>query len=409
MKQGTVITKVILFIFLAAVVAYVGYSVAAAIYDPLTTTTAVSCTAGESYNVTLWLAREETPVLTDAYITTLSHPDGSKIAAGGEVARSYRTEQAREQQQELEELQQRLDQLQYTYREGEQVKLDSSTVAELDARISEGVMALDECSAAGELTAAADQAASLRTLVLRRSSSEVDQSLLESNIDALQQQINALTAQVNANSSAVTVTQTGWFSGECDGYETVLTPDALLQADPAGFTRLTGQTVSPSARAIGRLATSITWYAAALVPEEYAGTLSAAGTVQLDLNHSLRGMIPVTVESVSAPQDGQCLVVLSCDDYLQDILHLRTAEAGLVLRLYHGIRVPKQAIRLNEAGQGGVYVVEGANAVFKPVTLLYDNGETYVVEEDRSSTDNLWVGDEIIVSARDLYDGKVVK
>ena len=56
-----------------------------------------------------------------------------------------------------------------------------------------------------------------------------------------------------------------------------------------------------------------------------------------------------------------------------------------------------------------MYVVEGANAVFKPVTLLYDNGETYVVEEDRSSTDNLWVGDEIIVSARDLYDGKVVK
>ena len=102
MKQGTVITKVILFIFLAAVVAYVGYSVAAAIYDPLTTTTAVSCTAGESYNVPLWLAREETPVLTDAYITTLSHPDGSKIAAGGEVARSYRTEQVREQQQELE-------------------------------------------------------------------------------------------------------------------------------------------------------------------------------------------------------------------------------------------------------------------------------------------------------------------
>lgn len=96
------------------------------------------------------------------------------------------------------------------------------------------------------------------------------------------------------------------------------------------------------------------------------GTLSTAGTVQLDLNHSLNNMIPMTVESVSAPQDGQCLVVLSCDDYLQDILHLRTAEAGLVLRLYHGIRVPKQAIRLNEAGQGGVYVIEGANAAFKP-------------------------------------------
>ena len=56
-----------------------------------------------------------------------------------------------------------------------------------------------------------------------------------------------------------------------------------------------------------------------------------------------------------------------------------------------------------------MYVVEGAKALFKPVTLLYDNGDTYVVQEDRSSTGNLWVGDEIIVEARNLYDGKVVK
>jgi len=43
------------------------------------------------------------------------------------------------------------------------------------------------------------------------------------------------------------------------------------------------------------------------------------------------------------------------------------------------------------------------------VKLLLDNGESYVVELDKSSTDNLWPGDEIIVGARDLYDGKVMR
>ena len=33
----------------------------------------------------------------------------------------------------------------------------------------------------------------------------------------------------------------------------------------------------------------------------------------------------------------------------------------------------------------------------------------YVVELDKSSTQNLWPGDEIIVGARNLYDGKVVR
>ena len=43
------------------------------------------------------------------------------------------------------------------------------------------------------------------------------------------------------------------------------------------------------------------------------------------------------------------------------------------------------------------------------MNILHDNGETYVVELDQSSVNNLWPGDEIIVTGRDLYDGKVVR
>ena len=57
----------------------------------------------------------------------------------------------------------------------------------------------------------------------------------------------------------------------------------------------------------------------------------------------------------------------------------------------------------------GVYVIEGGRAVFKEVEILLDTGSAYVVREDPSSTNNLWAGDEIIVSAKDLFDGKVVR
>ena len=113
MKQGNIITKVIMLIFLVAVLAYLGYSVFSAIYDPLTTTTAVACTAGESYNTTLWLVREESPVLSEAYITSLSLADGEKVPAGGEVAQGYRNELTYERQQELEQMQERLERAQW--------------------------------------------------------------------------------------------------------------------------------------------------------------------------------------------------------------------------------------------------------------------------------------------------------
>lgn len=407
MKQGTVITKVIMFVFLAAVLVYLGYSVFGAVYDPLTTTTAVVSTAGESRSVTLWLAREEEPVHSTNYIVDLTVSDGEKVAAGGEIARSYRSDAYFDRQQELDEMQARLAQLQYTHQEGLQIRLDADTVHELDERIDESITELNRSR--GDLLAAADQAVSLQTLVLRRTSSDVDQSLLESNIDTLQQEIDELSAQISANASSITVEHTGWFSSVCDGYETVLTPDALQNASVLKFEALTEKPAQPSAAYIGRLVTSSVWYAAALLPEETARELERLSTIQVNLHDSLDDLISMDVESVSAPANGQCLLVLSSDECLQDVIGLRTAKAGLVTQLYSGLRVPKQAIRVGEDGSAGVYVVEGARAVFKPVTILYDNGDTYVVEEDRSSTDHLWAGDEIIVSARNLYDGKVVK
>ena len=88
---------------------------------------------------------------------------------------------------------------------------------------------------------------------------------------------------------------------------------------------------------------------------------------------------------------------------------MRQQSADIVFTSYAGLRVPKEAIRVDEDGQVGVYILEGSNASWKSVNILHDNGETYVVELDQSSVNNLWPGDEIIVTGRDLYDGKVVR
>jgi len=408
MKQGNVITKIIILILLAFVVTYLGYSVLEAVYDPLTTVTAVSCTAGESYATEIWLVREETPLSSDAYIVDRTLEDGTKVAAGGEVARGYRSDAAFERQQELREKEERLSQLQYAYDAGEQMKFSEATMADLDERIDSGIAALAVSCAEGNLTGAEDQAVSLRTLILRRSASDVEQTILQNSIQALEEEIRQAKEQLADHVDSITVNTTGWFSAACDGYETILTPQALDRAGVSAFETITTAQGTPPDNAIGRLVTSPIWYAAALIPEEYAEVFNRVSTVQLDLTHTLSDMIKMTVESVSAPEDGQRLVVFSCDSYLQNIIHLRSTDAELVTTLYRGLRVPKQAIRLQD-GTAGVYVIEGAKAVFKAVHILYDNVDTYVVEEDRSSTDNLWAGDEIIVSARNLYDGKVVK
>ena len=82
--------------------------------------------------------------------------------------------------------------------------------------------------------------------------------------------------------------------------------------------------------------------------------------------------------------------------------------------------MPREAIRaekatLNEEGERteadavGVYCVVGMEAQFKPVEILYQ-GEDFAVVRGTGQTERsrLRTGDEIIITANDLYDGKVV-
>ena len=66
--------------------------------------------------------------------------------------------------------------------------------------------------------------------------------------------------------------------------------------------------------------------------------------------------------------------------------------------------------RETEVQTTGVYCVVGVTAVFKPVEVLY-SGEGFVLLRSASTRAGriLRSGDEVIVTARDLYDGKVIR
>ena len=91
---------------------------------------------------------------------------------------------------------------------------------------------------------------------------------------------------------------------------------------------------------------------------------------------------------------------------LQNVTLLRQQSADVVFESFEGLRVPKAAVHVDKNSQPGVYILEGATAVWKKIEILHDNGESYEVKLDLTSTANLWPGDEVIVSAKNLYNGK---
>lgn len=111
------------------------------------------------------------------------------------------------------------------------------------------------------------------------------------------------------------------------------------------------------------------------------------------------------------------IVVLRGGSHLAYVTLLRAQNVELILARYEGLRIPKNALRVDADGSSGVYCLVGLRAYRKPVEVLWQ-GEDYClvrpvgIETSSESLLQLYTlraGDEVIVSANDSYDGKVVE
>ncbi len=403
MKQGKIYNKLILALLLGAVVCYMGFAVFRALRAPLRTVQAVAYEAGTSCRAVGFVARDET-VLTSPYgITVPTRREGERVGVGQTVATGYRSADAQARRGELEAAEETLAQLRYAASYG----FDPAETAALDEELA-GLFA--ECARdtrrrdMASLEAAAPK---LKGLLLRSGAGEEELAALSGRIDTLEHEIATLRTASGAESGAVTAPVSGCFSGAADGYESVLTPQSLSTMSVASLASL--QPAALPDGAFGRLVTSPDWYFVCAVPAGLLTETKKGDTVSAGFPHGLAGALPMTVERIGEDEgDGKRLLVLSSGEYIQDVTLLRAQTVELVFQSYPGLRVPKDALRMDSQGRPGVFVLEGAMARWKTVSLLYDNGESYVAALDKSDTNNLWPGDEIIVNARNLYDGKVV-
>ncbi|MGM9558427.1 MAG: HlyD family efflux transporter periplasmic adaptor subunit [Oscillospiraceae bacterium] len=402
MKQGRHYTNLILWILLAAIVVYFGYSVISSLYEPLTTVTAVEYEAGAGYYTTGFVVRDEAVIQSGYGITVLSAAEGEHVSSGASIATGYLTDGAQQRQSRIAELRSQLEQLSFAY----QYSANAADQAALDGEIKTSLAAMSRYIGRRDMNSAADLSPELKGLVLRRSSDDTDPDALQLQIDALQQELDSLLSQAENDTKAVRVSAAGYFSGVVDGYETVLTPDKLDTLSVPDYQSLQPAAVADGA--IGKLIHGNTWYYVTAVPADEARDVKAGDSVQVTFARDFYEKIDMRVERVGASEAGLRMLVLSCSRYMQNVTLLREQSADVIFASYPGLRVPKDAVRVDENGQPGVYVLESAVARWKPITILHDNGESYVVELDKTKTTNLWPGDEVIVNAKNLYDGKVV-
>jgi hypothetical protein len=409
-------------ILFAGVVVYLAFYAARRLNDPLTTAIAYQDSLNDSVEVSGVVVREETVLSGGAAILDILPEEGERVSAGETVALLYQSSDAMERKTQLQSLEQQRTQLQSALSSSGSLK----DAAKLEQQIIASLLALRSSTAGGDLSALETNAQNLRTQVLQRqfaySASGSSTAALRQAIAELDEQISQLSSQSSYDTTSVRAPCSGLFSGVADGYESILTPDALETMTAQRLRELSADGDTAAETGVGKLITGDRWYFAAVVDADTARRLQPGDSITAGFSRDFTGQVTMRVERVGSQEEQGCILVLSSDRNLKDVTLLRFQSVELIFAQYTGIRVPKQALRMEtrtttdpDSGQEtqtqvlGVYTVVGAQAEFKPVQIVREGSDYYLVQPtDSSSTDRLRSGDELIVSATQLYDGKVV-
>ena len=370
---------------------------------PLQTVTAVEYESSAACYSSGYVVRDETVITSSGVRTSLVLSEGQMASVGEPVAMGYTSAEAQQEQNIIAELEEQLIQLQYA--------AGTSTAtydqAAMDAQIRDELLSVSTLLNKNRIADIRDTTPHLKGLILRSLTDEDGLKAIQTEIDRLNTEISARKSTLSGSVSNVPAPRAGYFSGNADGFETILTPDSITSMTVSRLESLSSN--PPPASAVGKIISGNTWYYITAIPAEQAAKLRIGSSVSVAFAQNEAGRIAMTISHLGQEEDGKVFLALSCDHFLQDMTLMRQQNADIIFSTHTGLRVPKQAIHVKENGAVGVYVLESAAATWKNVQILHDNGESYIVALDKSSTDNLWPGDEIIVTATDgLYEGKVV-
>ena len=414
MKESTLATKIMIGVLCAGVLIYLGLYLLTGFQSGLTTTTAYTYSVNQGAEAVGIIVREEQVLTGSGNYVDLVPSEGERAAAGDAVALVYSDASALSTQQAIQSLGAEIEQLQYALSTGTQ----SVDVTRLDQQVVSSIISLRALAASGDLSDLEDSALDLRTMVFQRDYAYGD---IEQLIADKQSQLDTLTQSLSQVSQTIFAPAAGIFSGQVDGFESLITPDMLDSLTAEQLSDWLNAEPSANSNSIGKLITNSTWYFAALLPGENDLQLSQGSSYTISFSSDFYGGIAMTLERIVPGQD-QTLAIFSARSNLSDTTLLRVQRVDVVTDTVEGIRIPRRALRVEtedvEQEDGSVrqqntyvvYTVVGRQAERKEVEVVYTGDTFYLVRPvDETDTSRLRARDEIILNTSDLYDGKVVR
>ena len=400
MKRTDRLTILIAVLLFLAFLAYMGSYVVRALNNSLVTAEALGVDFDLSANASGIILREETVLTSGERYVDVNYAEGERVAAGSVLATAVSSDQGLERANRIHTLELEISRVSAAL-EG----LNSAdSLTSREAALTEASRDLASAVARHQLGALDSAALNLNSLLLGVNNDLVSQERLE----ALRRELQSLRSSSTSDTVTIVAESSGTYSSVVDGYEHLRVED-VQDITPSGLEELIRSGKETQAGAYGKLVSGHRWYFVAEMDAADASHLTLNRSAKLHFGRYYSGLVNAKVQSISSVEKGKVAVLFRCDTAMADTLSMRTVSASVIYGSYSGIRVPAQAVQVDEARETAyVWCVTAMQLERKDIEIIYA-AEDFVIVERGSEAKSLREGNTIVVSGKNLEEGKLVE
>ena len=396
-------------------VSYIIYHLVLSLDDSVQTVPTTLVTAEETVSQEGYIFRTEQIVYATPGSFSYHIDDGKRAAKGVALLDVYDSDTSAAAQTELKMLDRRITRLKNS---NLQQGMQYSDTTIIDNEISDLYYTILQKVRNGEMDFAVQKTADFVSSLNRRRIITGKIGDYNEQIAALEAQRDELVRQTGDVKETVYAKESGYFFSDIDGFENMFTTakvswmtpeeyDALIHAE-ADYSVSQGEDGTVAA---GKLVTDFQWYLTAQVSLDQLRYYNEAQTYTVIFPYNSDKRISMRLEKILQSTDNDSIVLLlATRTNPEGFNYLRRQTIQIVREETSGYRVPISAVRMQDGVQG-VYVLRGYEVVFKEIETILETDGYFIVKENDGTPESrgkLALNDQIIISGKNLYVGKIV-
>ncbi len=417
----TVIKNVAIFLLMIFLSVYAFFQILPTFAQKIETETALPVSVYDTTQTTGYIFREEQLVSgpSNGIAVTLVK-DGERLSNGQHFANVYSNADAAKLQEEINAIDRKIETLSKSVVDTDLYVTD---ITKTDEAISDNFDELFSKIAKNDLT---DTLNIQKDLLVNLNKKDMIVNMTDSydaEIASLQTQRNAILNRINSMTQKLIAPFSGYYYGDTDGYETIFDPAELENLTIERFHEIISQPPLQNSTTadFGKIVTDFVWYVVCETDRLSAAKYNIGSYYKLRFTSFSEEEIKLELTDViSETSEDTALLIFRGNTAPEGFPYQRSQQVDIISDGYSGLAVSKQALRVVD-GKTGVYILDGDIVRFRLADVIFEDEDYYVISTESAKTaDNqedtedgktyyyLTLYDNVIVSGKSLFDGKII-